>query len=286
MVSTASFFTRTRRQQTNYAWTLSVLTSGTPAQRTHAAQTFATMMMWRLMEGVPDIFALWQRRAVGAHAPQTAGASSLAPATAAEAGRITPFIQLTFGLPSAPLPDNHAEGIVGEYLWWLHASEATNPQTPLLRIEGPDAQVTSQGGDGLTVHRDLATNQLFFRLWESKKQTSARSISATTRTAFNQLNAKAQRYLAQMSGLALKESDAEIAALMAQMVGHWADRATQASAGFSISTGARPRRAFTAAPTHFPWLAAFPHGLEGVVTSIPNYAAFVAEVRAYVWSAL
>jgi hypothetical protein len=205
-----------------------------------------------------------------------------------QAGRskIEPFIDTALGLPGDPKPDDHLQGYVAEFVWFLLTREVPGHGRNIRRIEQPGFYVTAQGGDGLVVY-ELANRTLIFRLWEIKKHIGSRHLSGTVARAFNQLGRKGATYLAQYVALA-PELEPMLADLYGRLVDLWVDAAPSAGAGVAVGTShsqAPRRRCFSAMQRYFPRLN---HGdqLEGLIVAIGNFPAFASRVREFVWSAL
>jgi len=88
--------------------------------------------------------------------------------TEAERNKIVPFISTAFGLPVQPVSEEHVQGYVAEFVWFLIASEMPSDGRTIRRIEPPGFYVTGPGGDGLASY-ELESGTLIFRLWEIKK---------------------------------------------------------------------------------------------------------------------
>lgn len=269
------FKTERRTPKQTYAWTLSLLQSKDDASRTAVAHLLAGLLMKRITVGAPQHFDAWER---GTQRQR------LAPDRQRSAP-ILAFVRNVFGPEDSPLPDDHAQGAVAEILWWFAVSHFDFPGSDVVKVYGPDIRVTSPGGDGLVIHRHGATGKLFFRLWETKKHAQKKGgISNTVGVAQQQIAANADRYLAQYTAIAEGESG-ELREVLSMLVEHWLTKSELASVGICIATDARPKRAFSGTPNKFPEFAR-PLGIEGLVTSIPDYAGFVNLVRERVWSGL
>jgi hypothetical protein len=129
------------------------------------------------------VYRAWQSRAAGGapHLPTTHRA-------------LEAFLGPAVGLPDLPIPDDHLEGMVAEYLWYVLTVDG-GANDSVFRVIPPGFLATSPGGDGLVIHRDDAT-AYSFRLWELKKCTGKSvTVGATVTKAFTQLEAKGARYL-------------------------------------------------------------------------------------------
>lgn len=96
--------------------------------------------------------------------------------------KLAPFIRPAFGLPARPLPPDHLQGHVAEYVWYILAQENLPPGLRLRTIEGPSFSVTTPGGDGLAVYQ-RSDAVLVFRLWETKKHERTVHLSRTVARA-------------------------------------------------------------------------------------------------------
>lgn len=197
---------------------------------------------------------------------------------------LRPFVKTAFGIPGSELPDDHVQGYVAEFLWFLVARDACSPDRTLRHLKGPDFHVTGPGGDGLAVfERDGA---LAFRLWEIKKHDSRAHVSATVSRAYKQLEANATQYLAQMTSLG-KHVAPDLAELFARLVDLWIDADPAAGAGVAVATseGSLPERCFGRMGDRFPRLTGEDQ-LEGLVLGLADFPAFSQRVKEIVWSAL
>lgn len=234
---------------------------------------------------VADAAVRWQCRGASHH--YTAWAQAVAQGTQLstdQSRKLSSFIKPAFGLRAQPLPADHLQGHVAEYVWYLLAQENLPPGLALRTIEGPSFSVTTPGGDGLAVYqRDDAV--LVFRLWEIKKHESNTHISRTVARAYTQLDRKAEVYLAELTTLA-DTCEPEIAQLYAALSDLWLDRDERAGAGVAVSTsdGRLPSRCFGTMHEKFPDLSV--EQIQGLVVSLGDFPAFARAVRERVWSAL
>jgi hypothetical protein len=240
-----------------------------------AAWLVADSIMRLRTKSATRSFDLWQRAATGGD-----------PLNDLERPRIAPFIRTVFGLPNAAAPDDHAEGYVAEVVWFLLTRDLVDEGRTLRRIEEPSFYVTGPGGDGLVVFQ-ADDGSLLFRLWEIKKHTGSRHLSATATRAMTQLSRNAPSYLAQYVSVAA-HTDQQVADLYARLVDAWVDGDTCAGVGVAIGTSlnsAPKQRCFTGMQTHFPHLVAGDQ-LEGLVAAIADFPSFASRVRGFVWNVL
>jgi hypothetical protein len=198
--------------------------------------------------------------------------------------KLAPFIQPAFGLPTRPLPPDHLQGHVAEYVWYILAQENLPAGLTLRTIEGPSFSVTTPGGDGLAVYqRNDAV--LVFRLWEVKKHESTMHLSRTVARAYKQLGNHAEVYLAELTTLA-GTYQAEIAQLYAALSDLWIDRDERAGVAVAVSTsdGHLPTRCFGTMHRSFPDLSI--DQMQGLVVALGHFPTFARAVRDRVWSAL
>jgi hypothetical protein len=198
--------------------------------------------------------------------------------------KIAPFIRPAFGLPEAPPSTEHLQGHVAECVWYILARETVPSDLSLRAIEGPSFMVTAPGGDGLAVYqRD--DEVLVFRLWEIKKHDSTAGVSRTVSRAVQQLDEKAEEYLAQLTTLASTYED-DVGQLYAQLSDLWLDRDERAGAGVAVSTSDKylPRGCFGRMHLRFPELLV--SQLSGLVVALGDFPSFADDTRARIWSAL
>jgi hypothetical protein len=234
---------------------------------------------------VADTAMRWQCRGAAQHYAAWAAAVELGATLPADARRkVAPFVRPAFGLPNDPPSADHLQGQVAEYVWYILAQETVPDGLVLRSIEGPSFLVTTPGGDGLAVYqRDDSV--LIFRLWEVKKHDSTGGVSRTVSRALQQLDVRAEEYLAQLTTLA-DSYDPDVATLYAALSDLWLDRDPRAGAGVAVSTSDRylPRSCFGGMHKRFPDLAV--DQLDGLVVALGDFPDFAAQVRDRVWSAL
>jgi hypothetical protein len=204
----------------------------------------------------------------------------------ADRNKILPFISTAFGLPAEPVSEEHVQGYVAEFVWFMLASELPGDGRTIRRIEQPSFYVTGPGGDGLASY-ELEDGTLIFRLWEIKKHVASAHLSGTVTRACRQLSRNGANYLAQYIAVA-PESDPALAELYARFVDLWVDTAPQAGVGVAVGTSrsrAPRRRCFSGMQHNFPGLNQGDQ-LEGLVAAIADFPAFARRVREFVWSAL
>jgi hypothetical protein len=198
--------------------------------------------------------------------------------------KLAPFIKPAFGLATKPLPDDHLQGHVAEYVWFILVQENLPAGLTLRTIEGPSFSVTTPGGDGLAVYQ-RSDAVLVFRLWEIKKHESAMHLSRTVARACKQLDKSADVYLAELTTLA-DTYEPRVAQLYAALSDLWIDRDERAGAGVAVSTSDAhlPTRCFGSMHKSFPDLSV--EQMQGLVVGLGDFPAFVRAVRDRVWSAL
>lgn len=194
------------------------------------------------------------------------------------------LIQPAFGLPGAPGVTDHVEGLVAEHIWYELTTENGAVDGVVLVTE-PGFRATSPGGDGLVIHR--ANGAFSYRLWELKKAASGNHVSATTSTAYKQLDANAAKYLAQYTAFGQHSPDAALAHFFSTLVDQWLLRAPTAAAGIAVHTSrpGLPKRCFTTFGTRFPDFT-HPVRLRGVITAVDDFSLLVSLVQGAVWSGL
>ena len=200
--------------------------------------------------------------------------------------KIEPFVHTAFGLPSEPVSEDHAQGLVAEYVWYLLAKDLPGTGRSIRHLEQPSFHVTSPGGDGLVTY-EVSDGTLIFRLWEIKKHTSSKGISGTVTRACKQLSTKGAAYLAQYVALA-PVSDRPVAELYSRLVDLWIDAEPQAGVGVAVGTSRSqvPQHGcFSNMQSHFPTLSRGDQ-LEGLVAGIADFPEFARLVRKFVWNAL
>lgn len=201
------------------------------------------------------------------------------------ARRLEPFIRPALGLPAKPLHEENLQGFVAEYVWYILAQENLPPECALKSIEGPSFSVTAPGGDGLTVYENSDGSSIFFRLWEIKKHQSRGHISGTVSRAVDQLRAKGDVYLAQLTTTA-GDHEGEVGRVYASLPDLWIDRDEGAGAGVAVATSEThlPGRCFGKMHEKFPEFDV--SQLAGMVVALGDYPEFARTVRDRVWSAL
>lgn len=237
------------------------------------ARRVATLMMWFRCKGAPHIFADWAALARGDYQP-----------TDAKVRRLEPFIQTAFGLPNARKDEDHAEGLVAEFLWWILIVEKQGDDAPLKRVTDPHFDVTGHGADGLCVHSDPDGGHRY-RLWEVKKHYRTSPVSGTISKAYGQLKSRSLEYLARYTILAEAEEDPSIRDLYARLVDSWETEISGIGVAVATSHRSAPNRCFSTMADHFPRLA-HPRGLSGLVAAVGDFREFTLRVREYVWNAL
>ncbi|WP_396912746.1 hypothetical protein [Mycolicibacterium sp.] len=196
------------------------------------------------------------------------------------------FISDVFGLPGQPKSADHLIGHVGEWLWYLHARDMSDPSRTILRLEPPKFTVTEQGADGLVIYSSTATGTTFFRLWETKKQTGNGAVSAATNKAYTQVGRRAKEYLAKLTA-PLSLTPGEVGDIGKEIADLWLLADPRAGVGVSVASDRvpPPSTCFTTMGSHF---AKFkqPGQLEGLLVSVEDLHQIAVTVREYLWTAL
>jgi hypothetical protein len=199
---------------------------------------------------------------------------------------VAAFVKTGLGLPESPMPADHVQAYVAEFIWFLLAHESPGVDRSVAHIEPPKPHVTAPGADALIVYR-TSDSVLVFRLWEIKKHAGSAHLSRTIGRAFTQLSENGIEYLAQLVPAAPRD-DPHVSALYGQLVELWRDANDRAGAGVAVSTSlehAPRRRAFSTMHNQFPRLNRDGQ-LEGLIVAISDFPEFAENVRRIVWSAL
>lgn len=197
---------------------------------------------------------------------------------------IASFVEPVFGLPHAKKSDHHLHGHVGEWLWHLLTKD-----NPAVRVQpDPKGDVTDAGSDGFSIYEN-AIGALRFRLWESKKNTGAGSLSTSLNHAYQQLADHGQRYVAKIVGTfaqASHDTSNTMMAFITEIPAAWTQGDELVGAGVTLATHQPPpEQPFTKMANKLPRLDK-PGQLRGLITSISRYDELAKTVRSYAWSAL
>lgn len=197
------------------------------------------------------------------------------------------FMEDVFGLRGQPKAMDHIVGHVGEWIWYLHASELAEDTRTILWIEPPKFSVTEPGADGLIVYASIADGGSFFRLWEMKKKTgSGGTVSGTVGEAYQQLTKYATKYLAKLTA-SLSREPGTVGAIGRELVELWVNASDRAGVGVSVATDRvpPPARCFSTMGSHFDQFGS-PGQLEGLLLTVEDLPQVAATVREYLWTAL
>lgn len=254
-------------------WQVGTATGLTIADRAAIAWIIADAAM-RQRGGGSKVHATWRTAAL-----------SGVKLTGNEHSLVAAFVEAVFGLPPHGKSEDHLVGHVAEWMWFLHASETVDPtRTPVL-LEAPKFNVTEPGADGFVVFHETATGNHHYRLWELKKHTAAGPISATVTSAYDQLDQKAMRYLAQQVSIHSKIAG-PVGELCSQLVDFWQKSHYRAGVGVGVTTAsAPPAKCFTTMGRRFPGFDR-PGQLEGLLLSVEDLAGIAKDVRGYLWTVL
>lgn len=223
--------------------------------------------------GAKAIYALWE--------DATLTGSLL---TGADRQKVLAFTTAVFGQPQNEPNEDHVQGHVAEWLWYLLIKQRQEQHRTIQLLDPPKFSVTEGGGDGFIVWRDTAANYSF-RLWELKKHVGESHVSGTMNTAYKQLSNNGARYLAQLVG-AHSSKPGAIGRLCAALVDLWIEADEQAGIGVGVtSAGAAPSRSFTGMGRKFP-LFNKPGQLEGLLTTAEDFADIASTVRKFICAPL
>ncbi len=198
-----------------------------------------------------------------------------------ENSTVASFVKPVFGLPNAAKSDHHLHGHVGEWLWHLLTKD-----NPTVRVQlDPKGDVTDAGGDGFSIY-ETAAGALRFRLWESKKNTGSGPLSRSLNSAYAQLAAEGQRYVAKIVGTFSHISDDEMMTFVGDIPAAWVQGDESVGAGVMLATHqSLPKMPFKNMAAKLPLLDK-PGQLRGLAASISCYDELAKTVRRYAWTAL
>jgi len=207
------------------------------------------------------------------------------PVAESERNKLLAFTRTVFGTPEKPGNQEHLEGHVAEWLWYLLMREQADDARKIVLLEPPKFSVTEPGPDGFVVY-SIDGVPLLFRLWELKKHVGKGKVDATIRDAYGQLRNDGDRYLAQLTGMHV-DKDGDLGDLCAQLVDLWVEADGRAGVGVGVTSATLPppRRCFTTMGTQFSKFTE-PGQLEGMLCAVEEYRALACDVRRFLWSAL
>jgi hypothetical protein len=254
------------------AWQLVTLDGLTAHERSAVAWLVADAIMASRCGNSP-VYGSWRAAALAGAAVDTG-----------QRPRLVAFLRDVFGTPDDPGNEDHLEGHVAEWLWYLLMRERTDPREIVL-LEPPKFTVTSAGHDGFVIYA-IEGVPLIFRLWELKKHVGASDLSSTVRTAYGQLRDEGDRYLAQLTSIHADKTG-PVGELCAQLVDLWIDADARAGAGVGVTSATLPppNRCFTTMGKQLPQFTD-PGQLEGMLCAVENYRELAHHVRRLLWSAL
>lgn len=174
------------------------------------------------------------------------------------------------------------QGSVIEHLWALLASRLEGEWGSPLRTAHHHFSVIDHGGDGFSFYEVEETEDLRFRLWESKAHLGQQSVTTVVTTAAKQIKGSASEYLARASKELQLSDDPRVTKLAGTIVRLWSSRDGRSAVGISVGTEADtiPLRAFKGIETQLN-LSDFAQR-EGLVIQIESLAAFCEEVREWI----
>lgn len=195
------------------------------------------------------------------------------------------FTSTVFGMPDEPGTNDHVEGHVAEWFWYLLLREWQETHRTIALIDPPKFSVTEPGPDGFVVYT-VNGAPMVFRLWEIKKHTGADSATDTVREACVQLRRRGGQYIAQLVGIH-SDKDGDLGDLVAQMADLWIEVDARAGAGVSVTSATLPAppRCFASVGEHLPQFKE-PGQLEGLFCAIDGYREIAQEVRRFLWMVL
>ena len=206
--------------------------------------------------------------------------------TGSDRALVAAFIDSVFGLPPEGKSEEHLVGHIAEWMWYLTTSETVDPlRTPVL-LEAPKFNVTEPGADGFIVFHQSKSDDHHFRLWELKKHTGASPISSTVSRAYEQLETKAMRYLAQQVSVhsLIEGPVGELCSMLGEF---WLECDERAGAGVGVmsATVPPPASCFSTMAKRFPGLDK-PGQLEGLLLTVEDLLELARDVRGYLWIVL
>ncbi|WP_433122686.1 hypothetical protein ACQ7FX_00115 [Arthrobacter koreensis] len=246
----------------------------TPEERAALAWVIASAIMKSRCGSAASIYALWEDAALSGRV-----------LTGTDRLKILAFSTAVFGQPQSKPNEDHVQGHVAEWLWYLLTTQRQEKQRTIQLLDPPKFSVTEGGGDGFIVWRD-ANSTHSFRLWELKKHVGQSHVSNTINTAYQQLSNHGARYLAQLVGThSLKPG--EVGRLCAALVDLWIEADERAGVGVAVTSATvpGPNRSFTTMGDMFPSFRS-PGQLEGLLSTVEDFAEISSAVRKFVCAPL
>lgn len=261
---------RTERiRRPRHSWTRRRLADPADQSAARLVPRVAEAIVAHQCRGATQYAAAWRRVIAGGY-----------PYSAREHEIMATYVRPLFGLPAAPLSDDHAEGVVAEYVWRL-AEEEFAEDGVLVDVFGPKFFATAPGGDGLVIRRN---HPYSFRLWEVKKKSTG-AVSGTVTRAMRQLAERGLEYLAKYSVIGQYALDPDLAVLYATLADRWLDGRPDAGAGVAVVTSKAPLTGFTRFAHHLPTLFD-PIGRRGLAAGLGDLPEFAQQVRSRIWTGL
>lgn len=251
------------------AWWFYVEIQDGRGAREEVARLLATDIACRLCEPSADAFNSWAARSNGGPEHDPATRAEL------EAYLLSDFAE------TDDMEWSRLGGAVVEHFWAGLAGTLEGGWGLPLHVEHEHFSVIDHGGDGLSIYSFEAAD-LCFRLWESKRHTSAaNSVTTIVTHAADQLDTSAPAYLARLSKPLQLHADPRIQDIAGRLVKLWTSGDEKSGVGVSVGTStdrSLPERPFKGLKKKFAF--AEPARREGVIIQIPDLAGFARLVQA------
>lgn len=187
------------------------------------------------------------------------------------------------GTPTVNVPKNQLEGAISHYLWYGISIDYFKAH--LISLEPPSFSPLDGGGDGIEFSQIGTT--YFTRLWEIKKESSGKKISATTQKACNQINSRAISYLARYVASAELEPDQILKQLKQCCADDWMKKSPNIGVGISIASCNTNNdfKKMSFADSAFPSLPNS-NQITTIFSGVHDFGNFCIDVRKELWKGI
>lgn len=170
---------------------------------------------------IPNLFLTWQNKRLNRSSNTNAAVTIM-----------NALFRECVGNPTYSIQESQLEGSIAFYLW--RALNISKFGATITHLDPPTFSPLDGGADCFEIHTEYAN--YCFRIWESKKEQSGNNTKSTTKKACDQIERRAESYLARIVYDSRFELDPNVKAVKQNCFERWIIKASDSGVGIAITS--------------------------------------------------